>query len=65
MVVWGRDGGCGRSRLTAQPAAHRSLRALAISWVGVGLNLAFYGVETFGLSQPSAEKRTTVAPRAS
>lgn len=32
------------------PAARRSLRALIVSWVGVGLTLPFYGAETFGLA---------------
>lgn len=37
-------------RLQATSVARWSLRGLVTSWVGAGLTLPFYGVETFGLA---------------
>jgi hypothetical protein len=37
-------------RLQRTPLAHRSMRALITTWIGVGMTLPFYGAETFGLA---------------
>lgn len=36
-------------RLHETTVARRAIQALALSWIGVGLTLSYYGAETFGV----------------